>query len=761
MPDPTRLASPFVGGFSAAAVALLGSVQPTGAPLTDFVWVVLLGSLVGWSISSAPSLLLLAGSAVGALLLRTPLDAIPVVLLVVSAIVRSSASSHGTPHRSTLTAGGTLLAAAAMPWTILRLSDAGLQYLSAAAGFVLIALVLTTAVISGRIPAWLRIRWAAPVIASLCVLLIGLAFTDLLAARREATAAQHELMDAVTAMRGDDLALVSTQLDAAANRLRNADNRLHSWRITPLRYLPLTGPNVAVSRNLTRQMSAISESANQLASSAKTIDRIAGPEGLRSDELTPMLTAADETADRISALSLSLEQSSTTWLAPQLTEVVQVVQDELAPLAARDSIGPDIRLGVRDLIGDYGERRYLVLFGNPAEARELGGFAGGTALVSLDRGAITFERADRPDVLNESPATPHVFSEPQPQRFLEHRPWLYSQNYTAMSDFPTLATSLRDLYPEMGGSAIDGVIYLDTQAFAALLTLTGPVDVASQDEPVTAENVARLLTIDQYAQFDHLDDDTDRDEQIKRGEDRNNFLAELMDATFAQLLADPNPTEPAAGGRNLQPLINAIRQDRLLVYPFDPAAQRLTSSLGLSGAIAPIGPGDYLAVSHLNGGPNKLDAYLQRAVDYEVEIEPDTGLLGAVVTVTLTNNAPTNLPSYAGGNSHGYPSGTNRATVVVHTPHDLVRWTGGDEPELARSYREFDRWRHEHVVAIPQGESRTLTLELEGSINADEGYVLDVGHQPLVTADQFTVTALPYLDTSFTLWHDQTLASAG
>lgn len=180
----------------------------------------------------------------------------------------------------------------------------------------------------------------------------------------------------------------------------------------------------------------------------------------------------------------------------------------------------------------------------------------------------------------------------------------------------------------------------------------------------------------------------------------------------------------------------------MLFAPFDGEEFTMMEVVGLVGAVPEVDGGDYLAVSHLNGGPNKLDAYMHRSVDYEATVDPITGDLDATVTVTLSNDAPAGLSNYAAGNQHNYPVGTNRAIVVVHTPHNAIEWTGGHEPELTRSWIEFGRQRHEQVVIVPRGSTRTVTLQLEGSV-APGDYELSVGHQPLVHDDAMTINVVP------------------
>lgn len=130
---------------------------------------------------------------------------------------------------------------------------------------------------------------------------------------------------------------------------------------------------------------------------------------------------------------------------------------------------------------------------------------------------------------------------------------------------------------------------------------------------------------------------------------------------------------------------------------------------------------------------------MERDVRYEAEIDPLTGDVEANLTITLTNTAPLGLPRYASGNNHGYPLSTNRAVLVIHTPHEVRSITGATEPELSRSWTEFGWRRHEVVVAVPSGGTNSVSLELVGQVAEGVHYELDIGHQPLVQNDDLTI----------------------
>ena len=55
-------------------------------------------------------------------------------------------------------------------------------------------------------------------------------------------------------------------------------------------------------------------------------------------------------------------------------------------------------------------------------------------------------------------------------------PW---SNVTMSPHFPSTAAVMAELYPQSGGAAVDGVFAMDPYVLAALVELTGPIDVPS------------------------------------------------------------------------------------------------------------------------------------------------------------------------------------------------------------------------------------------------------------------------------------------
>ena len=92
-------------------------------------------------------------------------------------------------------------------------------------------------------------------------------------------------------------------------------------------------------------------------------------------------------------------------------------------------------------------------------------------------------------------------------------------NVSASPDWPMDSDVARQVYahvPSIGET--DGVLYADPTALAALLQLTGPVQVPGLDAAIDSTNVEEYLFVGQYVQYD-----TDRRPAPRRAGRRDPF----------------------------------------------------------------------------------------------------------------------------------------------------------------------------------------------------------------------------------------------
>jgi hypothetical protein len=93
-----------------------------------------------------------------------------------------------------------------------------------------------------------------------------------------------------------------------------------------------------------------------------------------------------------------------------------------------------------------------------------------------------------------------------------------------------------------------------------------------------------------------------------------------------------------------------------------------------------------------------------------------------------------------GSNDQGFPVGTNEVLVSVYTPHRLLSGTVDGEQVGFRSNQELGYSVFATLVRIPAGATVVVEMELEGRLSPSQGYELQYLSQPLVNADDVTVT---------------------
>jgi Protein of unknown function (DUF4012) len=301
------------------------------------------------------------------------------------------------------------------------------------------------------------------------------------------------------------------------------------------------------------------------------------------------------------------------------------------------------------------------------------------------------------------------------------------QQVNVSPDFPTTARIIMNLYPQSGGTAVDGVLAIDPPGLAGLLELTGAVAVPGWPEPVTAANVVDVTLRAAY-------------ERYPVQEQRVAFLGEVSRRVFEAFTA-ADLGSPANLARSLG---RAARTDHLFVYLDDPGEERLAARFGVDGAVPSV-RGDSLTVVSQNVSANKVDLYLRRSLCYEATLDPaeaPAGLTGRL-ELRLDNGAPSQgLPSgVIGPYDPRFAPGENRAYVSLYSPFPARAATLDRETVPVESGPELGRLAHSLVVSIPSGAARTLRMDVQGRVRLDPDgwYRLDLGHQPVLNPDRVDV----------------------
>lgn len=701
---------------ASVVVALLAGASPTGSTVPDALFVALGTALVVAAGASAPwwtALLALgvASATVGEAVLVLVGSLALAVGLAAAALRRDGALTNA------------LATGVAVNLLIRSEFDTALGA-SAAVGVGTSSVVLIVALVG----ATRGVRRAALIGAGgllvLCAAAIaGVAYAGL-GVRDDAKSAVDEARAAVDQLSAGNYEEAADGLDVAARSFDAVDDALGGPLALPSRMIPIVAQNVRAGADLS---SSAASALREAASALREID----PSALRVDGGAIDLDAVRRVEDplrRVHDALLDLRSTSSdvrsVWLVDRLTEELDDLDLDLDEEEPRLQNAIDAVELAPALLGGDGERRYLVLFTTPAEARGLG-FIGNYAELSVNDGRLEIVESARRSELAAALDTESVRCDPCSEEFLaRYGRYGFSSgdgdaavgavwsNLTMSPSFPDVAQIAAELYPKSGGGEVDGVLMMDPYVVAALMQYSGSVEVPELGLTIEPDSAAEYILRDQY-------------EFAVQGlnDERIDALDTLASVVFSRLL-DGSLPEPATLAGDMAPLIS---ERRLLGWTTDPEEQALFDRIGFLGAIPELGADGGFSVVLNNAAANKVDAFLERTVEVDVVAAADGGRV-LQATVELTNGAPSvGLTDYAIGNAVGLPRGADRLLVTFYGPPTLTSLLVDGEPSSFESLPELGWSTYSLFVDIESSESVRFDLEFalgDGSVaGADDNLV--------------------------------------
>jgi hypothetical protein len=611
---------------------------------------------------------------------------------------------------------------------LLRLDLGGTTGTSAAVAGGVFALLIVSGLGRCRRSTQRRSWVAAGVIAGAAVLTSAAGALAAAGAVSDVRAGIASGKEALGAARDGEVGAATDHFDQAADAFGRASTGLDRWWARPALAVPVVSQQLETVRRLSR-------SGENLAGAASAAASELDLKGLRLQHGAVDLTALGRASATLASARRALdraarevEHATSPWLVGPLQDAVDDLGSRMAD--ARRDIGSaaEVLDVAAPMLGRDGPRRWYVAVVTPAENRGSGGLVGNTGEITATAGRLALVDVQRVAQLNAAVpddaaanVLPSIYAEAYPQWNVPAR----LQNVTVAADFPTAAEALEAVQPLAGRGDVDGTISLDPLAVAALLDVVGPVNVPSWPVPISARNASSVLLHEQYV-------------ALAEGS-RENFLGDVIAAVWARATSGDLPS-PAALARALGPVVQGRH---IQLHSRRPDEQAALERLGAAGVPGHSG-GDHLSLVTDNASQSKIDWFLHRAVDYRVRYDPASGLSEATALVTLTNDAPaTGLPPYVIGGGVA-PPGVSRQIVQLYTPLDLISLTVDGNTPSAGAVRAIGRsgnWAHEVDVAVPPKSTVRIEFRLRGSVVGPRGpWTLDIGHQPAVRPDDFTVT---------------------
>jgi hypothetical protein len=351
------------------------------------------------------------------------------------------------------------------------------------------------------------------------------------------------------------------------------------------------------------------------------------------------------------------------------------------------------------MLGGEGNQTWFIALQNLAESRGTGGLLSAYAVLEIADGSITMSASGSDgDLKSTVPPLSGV-----PNDYLD----LWGSNVTdwlsvnVSPHFPYAGRLISNTWAAHSGQDVDGVLAFGQGIVQYMLAAVGPVEI--DGSTVDASNVVKFLSLDVYAKYPDADD-------------KNEFVAKLVAEIFSRLQVGEFDLESLLASTSATPT-----SDRLQAWAKKTDVEAQIVADGYGGAI-PNTFGPTAAISINNGGGNKLEQFLAVTVDYslgECSVDPSEHSRAATMTVTLTNNAPTEgLPEYVTPRQD-YAStienkivGSNLEVVSIYLP---VGAEEGDttldgEDEFGYVGVERDRNVLAFDVDLDPGETKTLVV---------------------------------------------------
>lgn len=406
---------------------------------------------------------------------------------------------------------------------------------------------------------------------------------------------------------------------------------------------------IATLEKVTPQIDAISEKVKLVQNEIKDIDPNRYPQEINGRALRPLIS---DFKNIIKEADLLLDEAK---------PLVKVLPKQL---------------------GQPTEAKYLVIFQNDAELRPTGGFMTAYAVLRVEKGKINLDTAD--DIYKLDSTVTKNIKPPQAIKDYLNESVYHLRNTNFSPDFVKSMEEFTFLYnssPER--KKINGIITVDTQVLIRILDILGPVDVYGTT--FTTKIVPQcdcpqiIWELEKYA---------DEPTPYLR-KDRKDIIGVLLTAIMQKAMKAPKDKWAPLFMASYESML----EKHILVYFYDPDAQKGMVALGGAGVIKPYN-GDYLHINDANLGGAKSNLYVTQAVKQEVKVMAD----GTETVLTIDYKHPRRSDNCSLERKSGVClSGTLRDYLRVYLPKgsQIIETRGfevkGTKETKGESFEDLDK----------------------------------------------------------------------
>lgn len=285
---------------------------------------------------------------------------------------------------------------------------------------------------------------------------------------------------------------------------------------------------------------------------------------------------------------------------------------------------------------DY--KRYLLVFQNDNELRATGGFMGSFALLDIKNGEISGLNMPAGGTYDLRAGLKPVLLSPPAMQLLNPR-WEF-QDANWWPDFPTSAKNIMWFYEKSGGPTVDGVIAINSDWFARLLKVIGPIRLSQHNKTFTSSNFE--LEMQQAVELEY--DDSQKPKQI---------LADLAPAVIDKIFASDTKNILSLASH----VSDGLKDRDIQLYFKDEKAKNFIVKNLWQGEQLDYSQ-DYLSVVATNIGGGKTDTVVDQDIIHNTEIFNDGTVINSIVIKR----------SHLGAIDNNFTNVANRSYLRIYVP---------------------------------------------------------------------------------------------
>lgn len=378
------------------------------------------------------------------------------------------------------------------------------------------------------------------------------------------------------------------------------------------------------------------------------------------------------------------------------------------------------------IMGQSGEKTYLVLLQNNAELRPTGGFITAYAILKVNKGNVQSELSEDIYKLDET-LTKRVASPPHIQTYLEVQS-LNLRDSNISPDFLSSVKLFEELYQySTAKKNYDGIIALDTNFVLKMIKALGPLDV--DGVKYTADEVDECACPHIIYELEKY---TGQPTPFER-ENRKGIIGVLMQQMLAKTFEAPKSAWPNI----LSAVLSSLKEKDVLLYFEDEKVQSAVEQVNFAGRIYQY-EGDYLHISESNLGGAKSNLYIEQEVRQEIK-EQDGQL---IKKVTLTYKYPRRGDNCSLERQSGLClAGIYRDWIRFYVPQgsEVINSSGSEVP--LKTYDELGKTVFEGFFTVkPEGVAK-YEIEYKLPLKPDGDYKLLIQRQPGTPLNRHEINA--------------------